>query len=86
MDLKGYRHFRIKLQELVECINSCKGAPEADMIPKELLKRLVDKSEEWLELGEDINDQIKDKKQVLVKSKARYTEMQEGFHNNINDD
>ena len=76
MDIKGYKIFRQKLEQLLYVINECKhGTGGADngptIIPKDTLKRLIDKSEEWLDLSEEINDQIKDKKQLLVKANSR---------------
>lgn len=85
MDLKGYEAFRKKLNQLMEVINNSKysvlpergGTVNQDGmgIPsKEHLKRLADVSEEWLDLAEDINDQIKEKKQILIRSRAKMLE------------
>ena len=57
MDIKGYKVFRQKLEQLLYVINECKhgtGGPDngSAVIPKEILKRLIEKSEEWLDLSE----------------------------------
>ena len=87
MDLRGYKPFRTKLKELLDCIHEFKTETNDGNIRKDLMKKLVEKSEEWLELSEDINEQLKEKKQVLVKSHARNNQVfEEDFMKNLNDD
>lgn len=78
MDLKNIKHFRVKMEELFQVINEeSYGKIQSQTQPKrnynemtvESLTKLTQASLDWIEAYQDLNDQINQKKELLLKSK-----------------
>lgn len=78
MDLKNIKHFRVKMEELFQVINEQSyGKIQNQTQPRrnynemtvESLTKLTQASLDWIEAYQDLNDQINQKKELLLKSK-----------------